>query len=595
MKKAKEVYNSVTYAWKILMRNACSWTFLIITISLISTFSVLFQTKSLEHLINTIAAGESRNTIILSILFWGISIIAMNIFGLTHKYINIHINEELEKKYVPTIIDKYNLLEYACFENRETQDLFQYVNSSSHGEILSLFNISLSLMASVITVVEYAIIFFSASWLIGMVSLMTILPLLILNLRATYIEMRQRWTMTTDIRKRYYFQSLFADKTALQEIKIFHSKDYFIEKSEELTEKINKDLKKNLGQVGKYNSIVSLIVSTFAVVVISISSNLIIQKEMMIGTYVVLLECIAAFISSEKRLASNASTLVRVSERIRFILDFFSLPEAANNVSHDKEHCDFFDSEYILEFSNVSFSYPQSSKKVLNSVSFKIKKGETISFVGKNGCGKSTIVKLLCGLYKPDSGEIKIFGKPIGSLTYDQFKKFFTVVFQDSQHYQLSLRENVGIGNIDSIQDEESLRNALIMAGADNLLNLPQGLEQNLGYIQEDAVDLSGGEWQRVVLARALLSRSDLLVLDEPTSALDPIAECSMYQEIYGITSQRKQAAILISHRLASGKFVDRILVLDEGSIVEEGNHEELMQKGNLYFDMFKKQQSWYK
>ena len=145
------------------------------------------------------------------------------------------------------------------------------------------------------------------------------------------------------------------------------------------------------------------------------------------------------------------------------------------------------------------------------------------------------------------------------------------------------------------MDNDDLLKQALSAAGAAKLLNLPKGLDQNLGLIQEDAVDLSGGEWQRVVIARALLSMSKLLVFDEPTAALDPIAECDMYKEIYSIVTQRKQAALLISHRLASSKFVDRIFVLDSGAIAEVGTHDDLMKKGGLYFDMFKKQQSWYR
>lgn len=152
-KRIEEVSNAVKYSWKILMKNAGSWTFLNIAISLISAFSVIFQARALEGLINAIAVEKTGSAVVLSILLWGISIIAMNMFGLTNKYVNIHITEKLEKRYVPTIIDKYSVLDYACFEKRNTQNLFQYVTSSSHGEILSLFNISLSIIVSIITVI----------------------------------------------------------------------------------------------------------------------------------------------------------------------------------------------------------------------------------------------------------------------------------------------------------------------------------------------------------------------------------------------------------------------------------------------------------
>mgnify|MGYP004597368995 CR=1 FL=1 len=593
--KIKEIFVAIIYSWKVMLNNAGFWTFLIIIVAMVSSTSVFFQTKALEKLINNVSIKQSSTTLIIMVLIWAISIIAMNLFGLTNKYISIHITEKLEKNYIPTIIDKYSALEYAYFEKKDTQDLFQYVNSSSHNDILSLFNISLSIITSIITIIEYVIIFFTSSLFIGFLSILTIIPMLFLNLKATYVEMRQRWTMTTDIRKRYYFQSLFADKDALQEIKIFNSKDYFIKKSEDLTTKINDELKKNLGHVGKLNITISVIIYFFILVGVFEASFMIINEALKIGTYVILIECLVSFTFAEKQLAYNTSTIVRVSEKIHFLLKFFNLPEAQNNSYNEKYKEKYYhENNYIVEFSHVSFAYPESSEKILNDISFKIKKGETISFVGENGCGKSTIVKLLCGLYKPDCGEIMINGAPIDSLTFDQIRETLTVVFQDSQHYQLPLRTNIGIGNIACIYDDEALREALIAAGAKSLLNLPNGLDQNLGLIEDDAVDLSGGEWQRIIIARALLSMSDLLILDEPTASLDPIAECGLYREIYNVISQKNKASILISHRLASGKFVDRILVLDNGVIKEEGTHNQLMKKNGLYYNMFRKQQSWY-
>ena len=189
---------------------------------------------------------------------------------------------------------------------------------------------------------------------------------------------------------------------------------------------------------------------------------------------------------------------------------------------------------------------------MLDDVSFSVERGEIVSFVGINGSGKSTIIKLLCGLYQPDKGTIRINGVDITDMPNEMIGKALSVVFQDGQHYMLSLRENVGLGNIDDMQNDNRLEDALTAAGVKDLFQLEKGLDQNLGNIFEDAVDLSGGQWQRILIARAFAGEADMLLLDEPASSLDPIAECELYHVIHDVLIKAKKTSILISHRLAS-------------------------------------------
>ena len=586
------VISTIIFSCKVVVINSFGWTILIIIVSLLSAWGVVFQARSLERLVNFVVSDGNSDGFIVQLFVWGTSIIVLNLFRLTNKYIDIHICEQIEKKYIPTIIDKYEAIEYSYFENKNYQNLFQNVTSSSCRDILNCFNTTLAITSSSISILGYIEVFLSSSCIIGMVSILTFFPLVFLHLLTSYIEMRQRWTMTYDIRKRYYFQSVFADKNALQEIKVFKSKDYFINKSEGLTEKINKELKTNLGKVGKTNILILILSTAFMVIVLIMSTLEMSSKTIMIGSYVVLIECVGMFDATEKRLAADLSKMVRYAEKAKFVLDFFALHEKKVK-SDTTEKVD--SNEIVVSFDNVTFRYPGETKTIINNISFTVKEGEVLSIVGENGCGKSTLIKLMTGLYKPCSGVIKLFGKSIDDLSEHQIRDIISVVFQDSSHYQLSLRENIALGRIGEIENDFLLKEKMKIAGIDNLFGLSKGLDQQLGHLLEGSTDLSGGEWARIKIARTLLAESPVLIFDEPMAALDPLKEKDMYLEIQKIVSNNNCSAIMISHRLASSRFADRIIVLDGGKIIEEGSHEELMEHKQMYYSMYTKQQFWYK
>lgn len=594
--KLKLIQKSVFFCWKNIMKYSRKWSFVLILIALISSFSVLINARVLENMINALSSGSITSEIYRLIALWIISVLAMNLFSLLNKYINIHINDEMEKNFLPVVIDKYSKLEYCQYESNETQNLFQHVNSSSYRDIVSILNISINIVSSIITIAEVVYIFTRAVWWIGIIAGILTVPLIYFNLMAAYIEMKQRWTMTKDIRKRYYFQSLFADKNSLQEIKVFNSKDYFIDESEKLTLAINDELKTNIGKVTKLKLFFTITICIFTVLVIGLSSMMIISQQLQLGTFVILISSIAIFVDAEQRLSNSVSSIVRTSESINLIFEFFKLNEIKNIILHDvpdvkKE----LEQRKAIEFEHVYFSYPNCSNVVLKDITFSIDKGEIVSFVGINGSGKSTIIKLMCGLYKPDSGTIRINGMDISEMPMEQIGKELSAVFQDGQRYMLSLRENVGFGNIANIQNNAMLTEALTLAGAKDLFQLEKGLDQNLGTICDDAVDLSGGQWQRVLIARAFVGEASIILFDEPTSSLDPIAECELYNTIRESLLSVKKTSILISHRLASCVLSDKIMVLKDGRIHESGSHVELMENKGYYAEMFLKQQSWYK
>ena len=270
--------------------------------------------------------------------------------------------------------------------------------------------------------------------------------------------------------------------------------------------------------------------------------------------------------------------------------DFLDIPDEKYQGTIPTEKRD--DNEYEFEFKHVWFKYPDSEEYTLKDINLKWRIGEKMALVGKNGCGKSTLVKLLCRLYDPTEGEITLNGIDIRKYKYEEYMELFSVVFQDSKLFSFSLAENVAA---DTEYDAERVTDCVIRAGlGDRLKTMENGIETCLYKdFDENGVEISGGEAQKLCLARAIYKGSPFIVLDEPTAALDPISEYDIYTKFNGIVGTR--TAIYISHRLSSCRFCDEITVMDNGRIAERGSHDELLSNGGVYKELWTAQAEYYK
>ena len=272
------------------------------------------------------------------------------------------------------------------------------------------------------------------------------------------------------------------------------------------------------------------------------------------------------------------------------IFDFLDIPDEKYKGTIPTEKRD--DNEYEFEFRHVYFKYPDSEDYVLKDVNLKWRIGEKMALVGKNGCGKSTLVKLLCRLYDLTEGEITLNGIDIRKYKYEEYMALFSVVFQDSKLFSFSLAENVAV---DTEYDAERVESCVRRAGlSERLDTMENGIETCLYKDFDDkGVEISGGEMQKLCLARAIYKGSPFIVLDEPTAALDPISEHDIYTKFNGIVGTR--TAIYISHRLSSCRFCDEITVMENGRIAERGSHDELLSKGGVYTELWTAQAEYYK
>ncbi|HEY4543375.1 MAG TPA: ABC transporter ATP-binding protein, partial [Tissierellaceae bacterium] len=300
-----------------------------------------------------------------------------------------------------------------------------------------------------------------------------------------------------------------------------------------------------------------------------------------ISNFIMYINSTERFFNSFSELTNSVTEIKHVANYLQPFDEFMKLKEN-EDIFGDIKVKDF----ESIEFKNVTFTYPKSDRKILDNISFKINRGEKISIVGINNAGKTTIIKLLCAFFKPDEGEILLNGLDIRKYNYDSYIDTIAVVFQDYKLFPFTINENITTDK----KSTKTVEDVLKKVGLDNVIDKLE--KKSYSYldksIYEDAVDLSGGEKQKIAIARALYKDAKLIILDEPTAALDPISESEIYENFNELVKDK--TAIYISHRMSSSKFCDKILLLDEGKIKDFDTHDNLMKKDSIYKKLFNAQ-----
>jgi ABC-type multidrug transport system fused ATPase/permease subunit len=502
--------------------------------------------------------------------------------GFLNGILYISIRRRLNIGMTPDIVEKFKRLDYACFEDKDVQDTLQRMSSDPQDKVFQLFLTILGVIECMIGVAGAALIFAQAGWwfVVGFAGLLV--PMIWLDFKAASMMNTMFNNQSADERMMHYLGGLLSNKSSLYELKVFRATGYIVVKWRGISNAVLNDRLKTTIRAQKYFllSIIFFKCWSFFVTISLVSS--------VAGGYITI-GLFTALTISTCSVLGNADTLSKTVQKLRqqylmmeHYYKFISLPEI---IGHGEP---LTDAPPRIVFENVAFAYPKTDVNILNGVSFEVSRGERVALVGENGAGKSTIIKLLCRLYKPDSGRILINGMDIQSVDAAALRRVFSVVFQDFCKYTLTLRENVAFGDLSKLDDDSALYGALTMGRADGIAEL----DAPLGKLEENGVDISGGQWQRIAVARACLPGSAFIILDEPTASLDPVAESEMYHGFAEVLKNR--GCIMISHRLASARMADKIVVLSGGIVTETGSHDELMSSGGLYARMFESQSAWY-
>lgn len=494
---------------------------------------------------------------------------------------------KLTKYMAPDIMDKLNRLEYSAFESDEVQNILQRVSESPWGSIRSCFDRTVISVQGIVSILFVLGVYMSISVWIGIGLAIVAVPMVWLNFAGTHCFHQLFLNTTEEARRMKDLKQLLQNRAAMYEMKVFESQALMSEKWKEASGNVEAQIKKTGTKSILLDSASRSLSLVYFVFIILTISYCLLHGTVTLGQFVAAIGSIGTLTGKVTGSSWQVTDMVQKALDIDFYRDFLNLPERRDKRQVDEiAHGD-------IAFENVSFSYPGTDRQVLKNVTFRIKAGERVAFVGENGAGKSTIVKLLAGLYEPDAGRVLLGGVDVRDLTDELRRKMLSVVFQDFQGYDLTLRENVAFGNIRYINDDDQIKDALELADASELYSQEEkGLDRNLGHLEEDGKDLSKGQWQRLAVARAFMAGAAFCVLDEPTASVDPIAESRMYENFAKIFY--RSGTIMISHRLASARMADRIMVLDGGRIVQNGSHEQLLAKEGLYRNMYLAQSSWY-
>jgi ATP-binding cassette, subfamily B, bacterial len=563
--------------------------------------------------------GTSRLLIQYAVITLSLNLIIVLLIRLMNRFENI-LKAELDHRYEMVLSQKIIDMDYTSVENPETHRLREKINEMrnlnnggiwglvfSYQEMTkSLFGIifSVSLTFSLFTLSAdnelSGIYSFAASPIFSIVLGVCVLANVMIGMYANATVTRKMYQIMSGAIPfnrifLYYLSSYIPAYRAGKDIRIYNQKDLIERESMALFENINVVLNKLSRNQMKYSGI-----TTVSTVMITTLIYLFVGLKALaglfgVGSIVRYVGSINEFTGAFTNFMNKLAMLRANNESMKVYFNFLEIPSRMYQGTLPVEKrvlCDRGDNDYEIEFRNVSFKYPSSDNETLRNVSLKFKVGERLAVVGMNGSGKTTFIKLLCRLYDPTEGEILLNGINIKKYNYEEYMSIFAVVFQDFKLFSFSLGQNVA-ARVD--YDRAKVEACLAEAGFGKRYNeMASGAETSLYKdFDEQGVEISGGEAQKIALARALYKDAPFIILDEPTAALDPIAEFEIYSKFNDIV--RDKTAIYISHRLSSCRFCDDIAVFHEGRLIQRGSHDELVSDSDgKYHELWHAQAQYY-
>ncbi len=490
------------------------------------------------------------------------------------------------------LLNKSESLDISYFENAAFYDRLENAQREARDGPMQIVSESFGIIQNSITLISMIGLLLRFQWWVFLVVLITTLPALVIEVRYSRERFRlQTWRSPT-VRRLGYFRWLITNDDYIKELRIFDLGRYLINLYRRTFDRFFREnssltLRSNtagfaLQALGAAGSAAILGFITFQAML----------RRVTLGDLALYFQAYQQTVNSTTQLLQGITSIY---ERGLFVNNFFEFLEFEPLIPAESGGVEVPNpiKEGIV-FEDVHFTYPGTDKPVLQGVSFRISPGESAAFVGSNGAGKTTVIKLLCRFYEPNSGTIRIDGIDIREFDTASLRRQIGVIFQDYGRYQETAYTNIGYGSLDDIGDKERVQEASRKSGAHRVIeDLPDGYQTQLGRWFRDGVNISIGEWQKIALARGFMREAQLLILDEPTSSLDVQSEHEVFERFRDLTTDKM--AILISHRFTTVRMADNIIVIDDGKIIEQGTHEALLELGGRYSVLFNMQAQAYR
>lgn len=532
--------------------------------------------------------GNRKQTVLVCLVIYLALQLATYLIDQFDNYVQDRYSDELKFYIDAVMMDKTSRMDLSFFDSAKMGDKVRHARNN----FLTMMNMSwlvFDIISAFINVVATLIIVCTYKWWLGLVTLVLLIPFMLYNKKRTERKLQMEKEQLRDNRKKDYYRDVFFNDNVQFEVKLNNIGSYFIGKYKETWQKLYKinkteDVKHNI-----INTLIMIVNVSSEFLVLTISVFDVVNKHIGIGDLQYNLSMISRLRSQSQLLMNKVNKFLNDNTRLIELQEFMEIkPEVEKSGTLKPSN------NPKIEFCSVSFRYPNAEQYVLKNCSFSMEPHEKIGLIGLNGAGKSTIIKLMFRFYDPEEGCIKLDGVNLKEYDIYAVRKVFGVLFQDYVTYCLPLREIVALSDFDERFNDEKLKKACDISGASSVIkDWENGYDSVLGrYYADNGKDLSGGQWQLVGLARAYFKDSEYMILDEPSAALDPISEDRIFEQLYQLSEGK--SSVTISHRLSNTTLADKILVIGDGQIIEQGSHFELLKQNGKYAELFNLQASKY-
>jgi len=590
-KQLKHLQQALIFVW----RSSKTFTILQLLLLIFQSLLPLINLYIIKLLVDNITIQIQNNQVNLEeVIFYvalmGGVLLLISITQIASQYISVGLSQRVSDYMAGLLQRKSVEIDLQYYEDARYHDTLHRAQTQGMHRPVRVLSSLTSLLQHGLSLTAIAGLFVFLHWGIALVLIVSALPALFIKIN--YSGQMYSWQhRTTQMeREAHYLNSLVTDEQYVKEIRIFDAANVFIERFKQLRAKL---FTEKMGIEGRrsWAEVLGKIVEIAATVAIyGFVAYRAAQGNITIGDFVMYFQ---AFQKGQTSLKSTLTALASLYENrlfLQYIFEFFQVEPKVKNPEHPVPLPRL---QEKITFQNVHFTYPSSKDKieVLSDINLEFKKGEVIALVGENGSGKTTLIKTLSRLYDVNKGKILFDGKDIRTLDISDVRQKISVIFQDFSKYYLSVSENIQVSDMHRPLDVNDIKTAAQNTKADNFIEgLPEKYQNLLGLRFRKGAELSGGQWQKIALARAFYKDADIIILDEPTSAIDPLAEYDIFEKFRELAKDK--ILILITHRLYNLKLANTIVVMDEGKIIEQGNHQELVDQKGKYFKMFEKQMS---
>lgn len=557
-------------------------------LTLFSTTAIpLFNIWLWKEVLNGIV-GKNSMLVMICLSLYLVLKLAAYLLGQFNVYINARYSDELQFYIETVMMEKTSRMDLAFFDSAKMGDKVRHARSNFN-IMTNMTWLVFDILSATVNVIATLVIVSSYKWWLGIVTIALLIPFLIYNKKYTEKRLQMEKEQIRDNRKKDYYNGVFFDNNVQFEIKLNNIGDYFIGHYKEMWQKLYRINKKEDVKHNFRNLLIMLINVSAEALVLAISVMDVVSKAIGIGDLQYNLSMVSRLRSQSQALMDNVTMFLNNNTRLIELQEFMDIEPQT-----EKSGTKLPSENPRIEFCNVSFRYPSSEQYVLKDCSFTIEPHEKIGLIGLNGAGKSTIVKLMFRFYDPEEGVIKLDGVDLKEYDVYAVRRVFGVLFQDYVTYCLPLREIIALSDFGERFNDDKLNKACDISGASEIIrDWEHGFDSVLGrYYADNGKDLSGGQWQLVGLARAYFKDSEYMILDEPSAALDPISEDRIFEQLYHLSEGK--SSVTISHRLSNTTLADKILVIGDGHIIEQGSHAELLKQNGKYAHLFNLQASKY-